>query len=47
MEQPKNLYNNPWTLTMVWGLPEGVGHGGEGGQRGKNWDNFNRIINII
>ena len=39
--------NDPWTWTMVWGLTVGGGGGGEpgrGGQRGKNWNNCNRII---
>ena len=37
-----------WTGTLVWGLPEGVGGGlGGGGQRGKKWDDYNRISNKI
>ena len=36
--------NDPWTRTTVWGLTVGAGGGmGRGRQRGKNWDNCNRI----
>ena len=32
-----------WTCTMMWGLTVmGCGLGGAG-QRGKNWDNYNRV----
>ena len=34
--------NDPWTWTIVWGLPVGEGVA-RGGQRGKNWDICNRI----
>ena len=34
-------------MTMVWGLPEGVGESGWMGQMGKNWDNCNNINNKI
>ena len=38
--------NDPWTWTRVWGLTMGGRSGvGRGGQRGKNWDNCNRINN--
>ena len=37
--------NDPWTWTTVWGLTVRAGGGLErGGQREKNWDNFNRIL---
>ena len=41
--------NDPWTWTTVWELTVGEGGGmGGGGQRDKNWDNWNRItIKII
>ena len=40
----KNIMNDPWTWTMVRGLTVGVGSGlGGGEQRGKNWDNCNRL----
>ena len=40
----RTCMNDPWTWTTVWGLTVGVGAGlGGGGQRGKNWDNCNRI----
>ena len=36
--------NDPWIQTTVWGLTVGVDGGmSRGGQRGKNWDNCNRI----
>ena len=35
-----------WTWTTVWGLPEGGGVGWRG-QRGKNWDGCNSLINKI
>ena len=36
--------NDPWTWTTVWGLATGTGDGmGGGRQRGKIWDNSNRI----
>ena len=36
--------NDPWTWTTVWGLTVGLEGGlGGGGQRGKNWNNCNRI----
>ena len=36
--------NDPWTWTEEWGLTVGVGDGmGGGGQKGKNWNNCNRI----
>ena len=36
--------NEAWTWTTVWELTVGAGKGmGGGGQRGKNWDNCNRI----
>ena len=36
--------NDPQTWTTVWELTVGAGGGmGRGGQRGKNWDNCNRI----
>ena len=36
--------SDPWTRTTVWELTVGMqgGMGGRG-QRGKNWDNCNRI----
>ena len=34
--------NNPQTWTTVWELTVGGGMG-RGGQRGKNWDNCNRL----
>ena len=41
----RTCINNPWAWTMVWELTVGVGCGmGEGGQRGKNWYNSNRIM---
>ena len=46
MEKPKNLYAQP--MDIHWsGLLERMGVLGRGGQRGKNWDNCNSIINII
>ena len=37
--------NDPQTWTTVWGLTVVAGHGLDGGgQRGKNWDNWNRKI---
>ena len=39
--------NDPWTWTMVWGWTVVAGGGlGGGGQRGKSWENCNRIIII-
>ena len=36
--------NDPQTWTTVWELTVGVGGGmGRGGQRGKSWDNCNKI----
>ena len=36
--------NDPWMWTTVWELTVGAGVGiAGGGQRGKNWDNYNRI----
>ena len=31
----KTCMKDPWTWTRVWGLPEGVGVLGGGGERGK------------
>ena len=40
----RTCMNDPWTWTMVWELTVGAGDGlGGGGQRGKIWDNCNRI----
>ena len=40
----RTCMNDPWIWTTVWGLAVRVGGGlGRGGQRGKNWDNYNRI----
>ena len=40
--------NDPWTWTTGCGLTVGGGSGlGRGGQRGKNWDNCNRITIIF
>ena len=41
--------NDPQMWTTVWGLTLGAGTGmGRGGQRGKSWDNYNRItVKII
>ena len=40
----RTCINGPWTWTTMWGLTVGTGSGlGRGGQRGKNWDNCNRI----
>ena len=40
----RTCVSDPWTWTTVWGLTVGVGDGlSGGGQRGKNWDNCNRI----
>ena len=37
--------NDPWTWTTVWGLTVGAGSGmGGRGQRGKNWDNYHKMI---
>ena len=36
--------NDPWTRTTEWGLTVGAeGELGRGGQKGKNWDNCNRV----
>ena len=36
--------NDPWTWTTEWRLTVGEGGGlGGRGQRGKNWDNCNKI----
>ena len=36
--------NDPQTGTTVWGWTVGAGGGmGRGGQRGKSWDNCNRV----
>ena len=35
--------NDAWTQTTGWGLTRSRGGLGEGGQRGKNWDNCNRV----
>ena len=36
--------NDPWTWRTVWRLMVGAGGRlGTGGQKGKNWDNCNRI----
>ena len=36
----RTYIQEPWTLTTVWELPEGVGWGAEWkGAKGKNWDN--------
>ena len=36
--------NDPQTWTTVWGLTVGAdSRMGGGGQRGKNWDNSNRV----
>lgn len=37
--------DDPWTQTTEWGLTEGARGGGV--QRGKNWDNWNRINNNL
>ena len=40
----RTCMNDPRTWTTVWGLTVAVGIGmGRGGQRGKTWDNYNRI----
>ena len=40
----RTCMNDPRTWTTVWELTVGVGGGMcRGGQRGKNWDNCNRI----
>ena len=40
----RTCMNDSRTWTSVWGLTVGAGRGlGGGGQRGKNWDNSNRI----
>ena len=37
--------NDPWTWTTVWELTMRARGGmNRGGQRGKHWDNCNRII---
>ena len=36
--------HDPWTWTSVWGSTVGAGDGLDGGgQKGKNWDNYNRV----
>ena len=43
-DQTKDMYERPWTWKTVCGLTVGVGGGmGGGGQKGKNWNNGNRI----
>ena len=37
----------PLDMNSGVGIPEGVGGAGWRGQRGKNWDNYNSIINKI
>ena len=39
--------HNPWTLTKVQGLLKEMVVPSGGGQKGKNWDNCNIIINKI
>ena len=40
--------HDPWTQTMVGGLPDGVGQVlGGAGERRKNQDNCNSIVNKI
>ena len=39
--------HDPWTQTMVWGLPKEVGGAGQSGAKGENQDNYNSIINRI
>ena len=40
--------HDPWTQTIMWGLPEGVRGAGWRVQKGKIWDNCNRTLrNII
>ena len=40
----RTCMNDPWTWTTTWGWTVGAGVGWDGGgQRGKNWDNCNRI----
>ena len=40
----RTCMNDPWTWTMVWGLTVGTRGRLDGrGQRGGNWDNYNRI----
>ena len=40
----RTCMNDPWTWTMAWELIVGVWGGmGGGWQRGKNWDDCNRI----
>ena len=45
----RTCMNDPRTWTMVWGLTVGAeGEMGGGRQRGKSWDNCNRItVKII
>ena len=43
----KEPTHDPWIWTMLWGLLEGDGVLGGWGQRGKNQDNCNNIINNI
>ena len=40
----RTCVNDPPTWTTVWELTVGAGSGmGREGQRGKNWENYNRI----
>ena len=44
----RTYMRDPWTQTVVWGLPEGLWWGlGGGGRRGKSWENCNNINNKI
>ena len=38
---------DPWPLTMMWGLPEGVGGARWREVNGEKWDNCNSIINKL
>ena len=43
----RTYMHDPWTQTMVWGLPKEVGGAGQSGAKGENQDNYNSIINRI
>ena len=44
----RTCIRDPWTWTTGWGQIVGAGSGLDGGgQRGKNWDNCNRINKIL